>query len=63
MRNFKDTFETRKLSFISAFTIFMTVPLRRGGPFSVCESAYLCKYGGFKKVNSIKLVCDGDINK
>ena len=28
MRSFKDTFETRKRSFISAFSICMTVPLR-----------------------------------
>ena len=28
MRNFQDTFETRKRSFISAFSICMTVPLR-----------------------------------
>ena len=27
MRNFQDTFETLKRSFISAFTIYMTVPL------------------------------------
>ena len=27
MRNFQDTFETRKRSFISAFSILMTVPL------------------------------------
>ena len=27
MRNFQDTFETRKRSFISAFSIGMTVPL------------------------------------
>ena len=27
MRNFKDTFKTRKRSFISAFSICMTVPL------------------------------------
>ena len=27
MRNFQDTFETRKRSFISAFSIYMTVPL------------------------------------
>ena len=27
MRNFQDTFETHKGSFISAFLIFMTVPL------------------------------------
>ena len=28
MRNFQNTFETRKRSFISAFSICMTVPLR-----------------------------------
>ena len=28
MRNFQDTLETRKRSFISAFSIYMTVPLR-----------------------------------
>ena len=27
MRNFRDTFETLERSFISAFSIFMTVPL------------------------------------
>ena len=27
MRNFQDTFETQKRSFISAFSICMTVPL------------------------------------
>ena len=29
MRNFQDTFKTRKRSFISAFSICMTVPLRK----------------------------------
>ena len=28
MRNFQDTFETRKPSFISAFLICMTLPLK-----------------------------------
>ena len=28
MRNFQDTFETRKRSFISAFSICITVPLK-----------------------------------
>ena len=28
MQNFEDTFETRKRSFISAFLICMTVPLK-----------------------------------
>ena len=27
MQSFQDTFETRKRSFISAFSIYMTVPL------------------------------------
>ena len=38
MRNFQDTFETRKRSFISAFSIFMTVPLRRANNFMVNSS-------------------------
>ena len=29
MRNFEDNFETRKRSFISAFSICMTVPLNK----------------------------------
>ena len=29
MRNFQDTFETRKRSFISTFSICMTVPLSK----------------------------------
>ena len=29
MQNFQDTFETRKRSFICAFSICMTVPLRK----------------------------------
>ena len=33
MRNFQDTFEIRKRSFISAFSICMTVPLGRHNPF------------------------------
>ena len=31
MRSFQDTFETRKRSFISAFSICMTVPLTKHG--------------------------------
>ena len=31
MRDFQDTFETRKQSFIGAFSICMTVPLRQHG--------------------------------
>ena len=31
MQNFQDTFEARKRSFISAFSICMTVPLNRHG--------------------------------
>ena len=30
MLNFQDTFKTRKRSFISAFSICMTVPLNKG---------------------------------
>ena len=29
MQNFQDTFETRKQSFISAFSICMTVPIKQ----------------------------------
>ena len=29
MRNFQDIFETRKRSFFSAFSIYMTVPLSK----------------------------------
>ena len=28
MRNFQDTFETRKRSFVSAFSICMTIPVK-----------------------------------
>ena len=31
MQNFQDTFETREQSFISAFSISITVPLRQVG--------------------------------
>ena len=31
MRNFQDTFETLKRSFISLFSICMTVPLKKPG--------------------------------
>ena len=30
MRNFQDTFETRNRSVISAFSVCMTVPLKKG---------------------------------
>ena len=35
MQNFPDTFETRKRSFISAFSICMTVPLKFQNGFSL----------------------------
>ena len=37
MRNFQDTFETRKRSFISAFSICTTVPLRQHYWISACR--------------------------
>ena len=38
MQNFQDTFETRKRSFISVFSICMTVPLSfYGTPFSFLQ--------------------------
>ena len=50
MRNFQDNFETRKRSFISAFSICMTVPLRKSITDDlICHekawtSARACKY-------------------
>ena len=38
MRNFQDTFETHKQSFISAFSICMTVTLNRDQVFCVILS-------------------------
>ena len=47
MRIFQDTFETRKRSFISAFSIGMTVPLKSIICFfSKKTSAFLEKYYG-----------------
>ena len=54
MRNFQDTFETRKPSFISAFSICMTVTLNRnsaltklptlnGNTTNVCTTSLLEK--------------------
>ena len=34
-----------------------------GASFRATACAYLCKYGGCKKINSITIVCDGDDNK
>ena len=42
MWNFQDTFETRKRSFISAFSICMTVPLI--GTFSIGTISKLLKH-------------------
>ena len=38
MRNFQDTFKTRKRSFISAFSIYMTVPLTLEFSYSATKS-------------------------
>ena len=45
MRNFQDTFETRKRSFISTFSICMTVPFKQAqllfcGEFRIAELIY-----------------------
>ena len=40
MRNFQDTFETRKRSFIGAFSICMTVPLTLKPIFSKTETFF-----------------------
>lgn len=37
--------------------------LRRGAPFQTTTSAYLYKYGGCNKLNSMNLVCDGDVDQ
>ena len=37
MRNFQDTFETHKRSFISVFSICMTVPLTANMMSEVCK--------------------------
>ena len=39
MRNFQETFETRKRSFISAFSICMTVPLKNNTGVLVAQIA------------------------
>ena len=41
MRNFLDTFETLKRSFISAFSIYMTVPLRILGNKEILEKSQI----------------------
>ena len=38
MRNFQDTFETRKRSFISAFSIYMAVSLNLENSFCLSEN-------------------------
>ena len=41
MRNFLDTFETLKRSFISAFSIYKTVPLRILGNKEILEKSQI----------------------
>ena len=44
MRNFQDAFETSKRSFISAFSIYMTVPLKSlSNPFIFSEGTHCMK--------------------
>ena len=43
MQNFQDTFETRKQSFISAFAICMTVPLKFIKDYQVEELSVMRK--------------------
>ena len=66
MRNFQDTFETRNQSFISAFSICMTVPLIPTSKYNIKNTIYnkffinwhiqkqLDKQGVFNKTNSCK---------
>ena len=44
MRNFQDTSETHKRSFISAFSIFMTVKARQngGGEGDLSRNGWVC---------------------
>ena len=43
MRNVQDTFETCKRSFISAFSICVTVPLKEGHLANTCSEKYSCR--------------------
>ena len=68
MRNFQDTFETRKRSFISGFSICINVPLDKGSSriwneveflyLQVSESMFLQK---LIKINEIPLFCKDDL--
>ena len=53
MQIFQDFFETRKRSFISAFSICMTVPLNESQVKSICIKKYLPhkKRTGRNKIN------------
>ena len=42
MRNFQDTFETRKRSFISTFLIYMTVPLIKWSYLRAIKEKFAC---------------------
>ena len=59
MPNFQDTFETRKRSFISAFSICMTVPLRDDHYQQYSQSLSTYKVRMFK--NQILGVCHNDV--
>ena len=49
MRKFQDTFETRKRSFINAFSIYMTLPLRKIQTFRENDSRIIrnAKFSGY----------------
>ena len=59
MRNYQDTFETRKRSFINAFSICMTVPLNLENSFRLSEHSmavhYLCFFILYK--NDLQFLC------
>ena len=58
MRSFQDTSETRKQSFISAFSICMTVPLRRNSQWR-SRSKVKMPLNSFGKIQYIRTrVCN-----
>ena len=61
MRNFRDTFETRKRSFISAFSICMTVPIEQSVLNNQFVPPIFCLCFAFSGINfrgMLHHVCD-----
>ena len=49
MQNFQDTFETRKGSIISGFSIFMTVPLRETNKIGIIYKIFISALSSTKQ--------------